>query len=101
MLIEKVITGRDIIANQWARRFCIIMLGVFADVVSLKVLLFVVNKVSISVGVDRVVVLNLMGFRAVAFFALLLGQVGVFGHLLAVERLQFIARLKGFGKCEK
>ncbi len=77
------------------------MFSVFADVVSLKVLLFVINKVSISVGVDRVVVLNLMGFGAVAFFTLLLGQVGVFGHLLAVERLQFIARLKGFGKCEK
>ncbi len=77
------------------------MFGVFADVVSLKFLMFVVNKISISVCVDRVVVLNLMGFRAVAFFALLLGQVGVFGHLLAVERLQFIARLKGFGKCEK
>ncbi len=77
------------------------MFGVFTHVVSLKFLLFVVNKVSISVGIDRVVVLNLMGFGAVALFALLLGQVGVFGYLLAVERLQFVARLEGFGKCEK
>ncbi len=77
------------------------MFGVFAHVVSLKFLLFVVNKVSISVGIDRVVVLNVMGFGAVTFLALLLGQVGVFGHLLAIERLQFIARLEGFGKCEK
>ncbi len=63
------------------------MFGVFADIVFLKFLVFVVNKVSISVGIDRVVVLNLMGFGAVAFFALLLGQVWVFGYLLAVERL--------------